>query len=277
VSRSHLRGDSLKRYLYTILFVIILSLSLPNLSQVKLSDDIPSHSASEVESNNHNVNGIVKQQPVHKDIFKFYLPRNRFSNLPLFFSRLGINANELIVTDAFKIMIDAGHGGRDPGSPGVSKKEEKLFTLSLANKVYDLLQRDSRITPILTRKDDSYITTDDRVAMANRDHVDMFISLHANSFTNKNTRGTESYYHNSNSISLANLLHNHLIQATGFPDRKVRQMDYKVIKETTMPAALLEIGYLSNPTEESIMISEDMQNRVAASIVEGIKQYMELE
>ncbi|MEX2103854.1 MAG: N-acetylmuramoyl-L-alanine amidase, partial [Bacilli bacterium] len=185
--------------------------------------------------------------------------------------------NEPIAADEFIIMIDAGHGGRDPGSPGVSEKEEKLYTLSLANKVYGLLQQVNGIIPVLTRKDDSYLTTDDRVAMANRDQVDMFISLHANSFINKNTRGTETYYYNSNSISLANLLHEQLVQATGFPDRKVRQMDYKVLKETTMSAALLEIGYLSNPTEESIMISEDMQNMVAASIVKGIKQYMKSE
>ncbi|MEX1029413.1 MAG: N-acetylmuramoyl-L-alanine amidase [Paenibacillaceae bacterium] len=269
----------MKRYLYTTLFVMFLALALPNLSQFKLTEDIPSYSASEVESNNHNVNGLVKQQPIHKGMFKFYFPRNRFSNQPLFSSinSKGVNANEPIVKDEFKIMIDAGHGGRDPGSPGVSKKEEKLFTLSLANKVYGLLQHESSITPILTRKDDSYITTDDRVAIANRDHVDLFISLHANSFTNKNTRGIETYYHNSISISLANLLHSNLIQATGFPDRMVRQMDYKVIKETTMPAVLLEIGYLSNPTEESIMISEDMQNKVAASIVKGIKEYMKSE
>lgn len=140
----------MKRFLFTIK-IIILVLLLPMLSYANLTEDVPSYSASEVESYNHIVNGLAKKQPVHMDMIKSFLTGQ-----------------------------------------------------------------------------------------------------------------------------LANILHEHVVKATRFPDRKVRQMDYKVIKETTMPAALLEIGYISNPTEESIMTSEDMQNKVAASIVKGIRQYMNL-
>lgn len=268
----------MKRFLFTIK-IIILALLLPILSYANLIVDVPSYSASEVESYNHIVNGLAKKQPVHMDMIKSFLTGQLASTHPIDNSDKNLikYADGQLTANVFKILVDAGHGGRDPGSPGASEKEEKLYTLSLAHKIYGLLQNENGITPIMTRLDDSYMTTDERVAMANHDQVDMFISLHANSFTNKNTRGTETYYHNSNSITLANILHEQVVQATRFPDRKVRQMDYKVIKETTMPAALLEIGYISNPTEESIMTSEDMQNKVAASIVKGIKQYMNLE
>jgi N-acetylmuramoyl-L-alanine amidase len=177
----------------------------------------------------------------------------------------------------YKVAIDAGHGGRDPGSPGASKKDEKFYTLSLAEKVYHLLKVESGITPMMIRTDDSYISPQDRAAIANQEEADVFISLHANSYTNKSTRGTETYYHNRNSMTLASILHEQVVNTTGFPDRNVRKMNYIVIKETIMPAALLEIGYISNPEEESIMISEGMQNEVAMAIVRGIKQYIQLE
>jgi N-acetylmuramoyl-L-alanine amidase len=256
----------MRRYLIAIVFVLLLALSLPELSRIYWSEDAPSHTVTMVE--------LSTQQTVHNQLFNFPIVLNRMYTKPFVYQMFSLDGKKIISKEKFKIMIDAGHGGRDPGSPGVSEKEEKQYTLSLANKVYELLLLESGILPILTRKDDSYMTTDDRVAMANREQVDLFISLHANSFTNKKTRGTETYYYNSNSILLANILHEYTLKATGFIDRSVRRMDYKVIKETTMPAALLEIGYMSNATEELIMMSEQMQEKVAVSIVNGIRQYM---
>ncbi len=264
----------MKRYLITTV-VIILALLLPMLSYAKLAEVVKHSIVSENESYNHIARGLAKKTPVHTDIIKSFLTGNLTSIHTIISSEVQVNeSKERVLEDVFKIIIDAGHGGRDPGSAGESEEGEKLYTLSLSHKIFRLLENESAITPILTREADTYLTTEDRVAMANREQVDVFISLHANSFTDKNTRGTETYYHNSNSIELADILHEHIVKATGFPDRGVRQMDYKVIKETTMPAALLEIGYLSNKEEELIMTSEDMQNKVAASIVRGIKQYI---
>jgi N-acetylmuramoyl-L-alanine amidase len=256
----------MRRYWIAIVFVFILTLSLPELSRFHRSEDTPRGAVTMVE--------LSKQQSVHNQLFNFPFVPNRMYTKPFVYQMFSPEGKKLNTEAKFKIMIDAGHGGKDPGSPGTSEKEEKLYTLSLANKVYELLLLESGFLPIMTRNDDSYLTTDDRVAMANREQVDLFISLHANSFTNKKTRGTETFYYNSNSMLLATILHEHILEATGFLDRNVRMMDYKVIKETTMPAALLEIGYMSNATEELIMMSEHMQEKVAASIVNGIKQYM---
>lgn len=261
----------MRRYFLAIVFVTVLALLVPELSRMNWSVENPSQ---QVEISKINMNGISQQDTVHKDWFQFPYVRNRLHYVPFEFKLFQLLDKDRMMSEKFKIMIDAGHGGRDPGSPGASKKEEKLYTLSLANKVFELLQLEEGILPILTRIDDTFIPTDDRVAMANREQANMFISIHANSFINKNTRGTETYYYNSNSKLLATILHEHLLKSTGFLDRNVRKMDYKVVKETTMPAALLEIGYLSNPSEEIIMTSEHMQMKVATSIVNGIKQFM---
>lgn len=179
-----------------------------------------------------------------------------------------------IAYGTFRVAIDAGHGGHDPGSPGASMGEEKLFTLSLSQKVYNLLMKDQEIVPFMLRSDDTYISPLDRALRANEADIDLFVSIHANSFTNASIRGTETYYHHEHSERLAEIMHEHILAATGFPDREVRQKNYLVTKETTMPSVLLEIGYLSNPQEEAQLQSEAMQNKVAEAIVKGIKQFI---
>ncbi|MEB3101335.1 N-acetylmuramoyl-L-alanine amidase [Ferviditalea candida] len=180
-------------------------------------------------------------------------------------------------THMYKVVVDAGHGGRDPGSTGVGGTDEKQFTLSLAQKVNQYLEAEPLLEPFMTRTDDSTVSLDDRVDFANRMQADLFVSVHANIYeTNSAIRGGETYYSRSDSLPLAQILHRSVLAATGFPDRGVRQEDYRVIKNTTMPAALLEVGYFSNPSDEAQMLKADVQDRIARSIVEGIKEYLHL-
>lgn len=174
-----------------------------------------------------------------------------------------------------KVAIDAGHGGHDPGSQGSDGRTEKQFTLEMARKVYRLLEPEPGITPLLIRSDDSYISPQERAAAANRAGAAIFISIHANSFTSESIRGTETYYHHPHSARLAEMMHRHVLAATGFPDRGIWKKDYVVNKETAMPSALLEIGYLSNPAEEAALWKEEMMNKVAEAIVAGIKAYIQ--
>ncbi len=104
--------------------------------------------------------------------------------------------------------------------------------------------------------------------------ADLFISVHANSSSSSASNGTETYYQRDSSKALANVLHKYLVQATGLTDRCVRYGNFHVIRETKMPAVLLEVGYLSNKNEEAVLFTEALQNRVAASIVSGIKEYL---
>ncbi|MFC3802520.1 N-acetylmuramoyl-L-alanine amidase [Cohnella sp. GCM10012308] len=172
------------------------------------------------------------------------------------------------------VVIDPGHGDGDPGGIGATKKQEKSFNLSLALKVEKLLKKESAFQVVLTRHDDTFIPLSDRATIANKAGADAFVSIHANIAPGKPTvRGTETYYYTGSGKTLANIMHKHLVQATGFTDRKVKYASYKVLRETAMPATLLEVGFLSNVTEESILFSDSFQNRVAQAIVDGLKEY----
>lgn len=172
------------------------------------------------------------------------------------------------------VVIDPGHGDGDPGGIGATKKQEKIFNLSLALKVEKLLQKESAFYVILTRRDDTFIPLSDRADLANQAGADAFVSIHANIAPGKpSVRGTETYYFQGGTSSLAKVMHKHVLAATGFTDRKVKSANYKVLRETAMPATLLEVGFLSNATEESILFSDSFQNRVAQAIVDGLKEY----
>lgn len=176
---------------------------------------------------------------------------------------------------AYTVVLDAGHGGSDPGAQSVSGRWEKEFNLSVVKKVRDLLRDDPKINLILTREEDSYPTLDDRVNLANGLPADLFLSVHGNSFK-PDINGTETYYNRSDSLAFAKLLHRNTVAATGFKDNSVRKANYKVIRDTTMPAVLLEVGYLSNKSEEKQMFNDALQNKVAAAIAASIRQYFHL-
>lgn len=187
-----------------------------------------------------------------------------------------LKKNQIPVKKAYTVVLDAGHGGSDPGAQSATGRWEKEFTLSVVKKVRDLLRDDPKISLILTREEDSYPTLDDRVNLANGLSADLFLSVHGNSFK-PDINGTETYYNRSDSLAFAKLLHRNAVAATGFKDNNVRKANYKVIRDTTMPAVLLEVGYLSNKSEEKQMYSDALQNRVAAAIAASIRQYFHLE
>lgn len=175
----------------------------------------------------------------------------------------------------FTVVLDAGHGGKDPGAESLNGKWEKEYNLALVLKVQKILAADERINLVLTRWDDSYPKLEDRVKVAKDANADLFLSVHANSYTSS-TNGTETYYTRADSLAFAQTMHAALAQATGLKDNGVRTKNLHVTRETTMPAALLEIGYLSSKIDEPQMWKEEFQNRVAEAIAKGIKQYLKL-
>ncbi|TBL79681.1 N-acetylmuramoyl-L-alanine amidase family protein [Paenibacillus thalictri] len=171
-----------------------------------------------------------------------------------------------------KIVIDAGHGDKDSGAVSVTGKYEKDFNLSMVLKVVALLEKEPDLEVITTRKDDTFLELSERVAIANNADVDLFLSIHGNKFTNATIRGTETYYTRKESLPFANAIHRAVLAANGFVDRNVRVNDLYVTKNTTMPAVLLEVGYLSNKDEEALMYQDAFQDKVAAAIVAAIKE-----
>ncbi|MGU3470223.1 N-acetylmuramoyl-L-alanine amidase [Paenibacillus sp. D51F] len=175
----------------------------------------------------------------------------------------------------YKVVIDAGHGGSAPGAISLSGKLEKAFNLAVALKLNALLAADPRIQPIMTRTDDASIDLKPRAEFANRMGADLFLSIHANSLDIP-ASGTETYYYRADSKALADIVHKHLIAATGLPDRKVKTAAFVVIKETVMPAVLTESGFLTNARDEAVLFDEQSQNRIAQALADGIKEYLGL-
>lgn len=184
-----------------------------------------------------------------------------------------------VTTGKKLVVIDAGHGGKDPGGISVNKYKEKDFALATTLKIEALLKNEPNINLVLTRSGDTYPTLQERAKLANNLNSDLFISIHANSIplgSKSNPSGVETYYTRKESLPFAKAIHKYLVPASGIQDRGVRQANYHVTRETKMPAILLECGYLSNTKDEALLFSDDYQQKVAEAVVAGIKEYLAL-
>lgn len=177
------------------------------------------------------------------------------------------------ISKRYKIVIDAGHGGKDPGAEGVSGNHERAYTLALSKKVFDLLQQEPMFEAFMTRTDDTFVDLENRNKFANDLDADALVSIHGNTFTDPDVSGTETYYYADDSIPFAREVHEHLVEATGFRDREVRKEGWKILTQSDSLAILLEVGFLTNPSEEANMLNQRHQEQTAQGIVKGIKDY----
>ncbi|KGP82551.1 MULTISPECIES: N-acetylmuramoyl-L-alanine amidase family protein [unclassified Paenibacillus] len=174
------------------------------------------------------------------------------------------------------VIIDPGHGGRQSGAVSVTGAYEKDFNLAVGLKVQALLQQHAEIQTVITRQDDTELSLQQRVDIAQLNQADIFVSIHGNKFTTPVPNGIETLYSRKESKDLADILHKHVLPITGFKDRGVKTASLHVTRETTMPAVLLELGFLSNPADEALMLTEEYQNKCAQAIVDGIVEYLGL-
>ncbi|WP_037289154.1 N-acetylmuramoyl-L-alanine amidase [Saccharibacillus sacchari] len=172
------------------------------------------------------------------------------------------------------IVIDAGHGNHDPGAVGNGIREKDI-NLGIALKVEAILKKNANVDIVMTRSDDTFLELKERVRVAKNVNADVFISIHNNSGSSAAT-GTETYYQRESSKSLATTLHKYILQATGFKDRKVQYGNFHVIRETDMPAALLEIGFVSHAGDAAQLKNEAFQQKVAEAISKGLLEYLGL-
>jgi N-acetylmuramoyl-L-alanine amidase len=185
-------------------------------------------------------------------------------------------ATRLTVTtpqkDAPLIVLDPGHGGNDPGAIGPNGTREAHVTLAVIRYLEEELKQMGWRTS-LARSDDSEILLAPRVAVANTQKADLFVSVHCNSLDRNWVKGIETYYRNPFSVPLAKKLHASLVGKLGSLDRGIRYANFYVIHHTTMPAVLCEIGYISNGEEERNLADPAYQRKVAKSLAEGLKAY----
>ena len=172
-----------------------------------------------------------------------------------------------------KIVIDAGHGGVDAGAVGKYKKlKEKDLALEVTLKVNKELTRLGFKT-ILTRSSDVYPSLSSRYTLANNNNANLFLSVHFNSSTNETASGIETLYKNNSGF--ANSLQNALIKETNAKNRGLKyRNDLAVLNGSKMNAALVELGFLSNKNEESLISTTEYKNKLANALVKGIVNYV---
>ncbi len=173
------------------------------------------------------------------------------------------------------IIIDAGHGGFDPGAIGYTGLQEKEPNLAIAKKLAEILDNKGQ-KALLTRNRDKFISLQKRVSTANEADAELFVSIHANSINNNTAGGVETYYNgnNNNSRLFAEKIHDKLSRSLGIIDRGIKKDNFYVIKYTKMPSVLIETAFLSNPREEKLLRSPEFHSKAAALIADGIIDYL---
>jgi len=222
-----------------------------------------------------------------------------------------------------RVVIDAGHGGQDPGTIG-KRAKEKNVALAIALKLGNMISRNFKdVKVIFTRDRDVFVELNRRAQLANDLKADLFISVHCNANNNHSLRGAETYvmglhrtqanleiaktenasilmeadyanhYNGFNpntdesyitfsmfqdayleqSMEFAAAVQKEFEQGTGMNDRGVRQAGFLVLYKTTMPSVLVETGYLSNPAEETFMVTDKGQEYIASAIFRAFKTF----
>ncbi len=241
----------------------------------------------------------------------------------IIFAFFNVQAFPQVKDGISKVVIDAGHGGEDPGAVG-SKGKEKDVTLAVALELGKLISENCPDVDVFyTRKTDVFIPLYNRSKIANDKHADLFISIHCNSADNKTANGVETFvmglhktessldvarkenasmllekdYKNKygdfnpnspesyvifslyssayleSSVQLASKVQKNLLKCTHFRDRQVQQAGFWVLHKVAMPSILVELGFISNKSEEAQLLDPTFQKAMAASLCNAFIEY----
>ncbi|MHB1394239.1 MAG: N-acetylmuramoyl-L-alanine amidase CwlD [Clostridia bacterium] len=235
---------------------------------------------------------IIDRGKVGRYIFKFMWVLALLISIG-FISKSTTAAFSLPIRSAV-VVIDPGHGGRDPGASGDSGITEEEVNLKIALKLRRLIEQGGG-TAIMIREDDSGLYTEggngretrksedlkNRHTLINSCGADILISIHLNSFSQSQYYGAQTFYlrNDEKSRKLAEHIQNEVIRVLNRGnDRKAKATDsVYILKNNDMPGALIECGFLSNYEEEHLLDDEHYQEKVAWSIFVGIVKYLEEE
>lgn len=167
-----------------------------------------------------------------------------------------------------KWYLDFGHGGKDPGALGSKNTKESNTVLKIGMLIKTNLEKHSEKV-ITTRESDTFYSLEYRTNKANKESCDYFISIHMNSSTNKTAKGTETWVYDSKGkiYNLAQNISSNLSTNLKTPNRKVKESKkFSVLKNSKMPALLIEIDFISNPEIENLCANESYIKNVANTI-----------
>lgn len=192
----------------------------------------------------------------------------------------GVEEDELDVDlsgeENHMVVLDAGHGGEDGGTVEQAATEKEI-NLAVVLKLKELLEEQG-IRVVLTRDKDIFMKLEERVQIANGEKADLFISIHCNYYEKDSSiYGLECYYCKSGEEGkhYAEKIMETIEESKNIVSRNVKPADYYILKNTTVPAVLVEIGYLSNYNERNQLMSEEYQEKLAGELVKGIVKGME--
>jgi len=211
-----------------------------------------------------------------------------------------------------RVVIDAGHGGKDTGSIGPTGYSEKDLVLDVAKRLKTLIETEIGAEVVMTRNDDTFVPLETRTLIANQQEADLFISIHANSSKTKTVRGVETFFLNfttskesldlasrenagsdksvhelsdlvkrivltekvTESRELAERVQTAMSRAKGTgPDRGVKQAPFMVLIGANMPSILAEISFISNPDEEKVLRTPAYRQHLAEYLLDGVRSY----
>jgi N-acetylmuramoyl-L-alanine amidase len=171
-----------------------------------------------------------------------------------------------------KVVLDAGHGGYDPGAL-YDGHAEKDITLAIAKKTKALLET-AGVKVFMTRSEDRFLSLAERVEISKSISPNMFVSVHVNALaTNSAMDGLQTYYYSDSGYELAKVMHKEILE-TGMPNRNIRKAAFWVCKHNKAPSVLLELGFMTNREERKKLASDKYQDQLAKHIAAGIIKYL---
>ncbi|MCA0971553.1 N-acetylmuramoyl-L-alanine amidase [Halobacillus litoralis] len=181
------------------------------------------------------------------------------------------------------IIIDPGHGDGDPGATA-NGGQEKEINLDVSKRIHERL-KEMGANSIMTREDDSFLALSERVEFADENFYDMFVSIHTNALPGSSANGTETFCHGGKASNqeegclLAEKIHEQIVAKTKINDRGVKVStpgtwnDFHVIRNTTTPSVLVELGFLTHSADAEKLLSDHYRDLYADAVAEGIKNY----
>ena len=182
---------------------------------------------------------------------------------------------EEVDTMSKKVVLDAGHGGADPGAVGSGGTNEKDVVLPITLKVGTILKNHG-VNVVYTRQTDKKLELAERTKIANNAKADLFVSIHANGATDKTAKGQETYAYRKGTTAykLAESIQKEMVAASGLRNRGAKTASYYVLVHTTMPAVIAETAFISNPDEEKLLKDSAWQQKMAVAIAKGILSHL---
>lgn len=174
------------------------------------------------------------------------------------------------------VVIDPGHGGRDPGAVGRGGLQEKNIVLPISQEVARQL-RAKGVNVVMTRSRDQYVSLQGRVAVAERARGKIFVSIHANaiSLSRPDVNGVETFYYQTGS-ALARSIHRSIMRQIRIGDRRVRRARFYVLRKSSMPASLVEVGFVTGRWDAPRLAQPAFRQQMASAIATGILDYLNI-